>query len=523
VSSVVVSFSSKILKDHGPKFSLKLNKLQFQKTSIQDPAKLFFLTLGYPKPGGVEDLDQFAAQIASDLTQRLIQAKADETAEAEAAMVDEILDTKSLFGAGADLPLRETKIYRNIHGDKSIVVCRGQKLTLSCEAVKSSLSSLFKKTNFAHSFIVDHTEIATIEYSVRSPFISSRDGMLYVNEWAPPPWTSDETLKPKTIEVIPASFNLYDEFMKKLCLTGEDRNTIESFMRDCLYHKAQTALVMISTPGTGKTTLAQIIGGLVGRDNWMLTTQKMGDTRFDSGLFKKAYLFLDEVPITEGVVEKIKAYLNDYVAAEQKFVNLEKNIRSFVSIMSAINHVKKVHFTFKDRRFNTPQLRRDEITIRDMDEKQIITLKDWSDENSQSYNPQFLNSVADYLLRNYVEGSSRRVVRNAEFNRVCLNKYKRYRHERFLKACHLGEEFNSKTFNMKGEAARSANMTIDEVSDFITDFFADSNKNLGQVFANAAGGWTFKPAKDLNLGFRPEELNSIGSLPVAETPSEVLT
>ncbi len=221
------------------------------------------------------------------------------------------------------------------------------------------------------------------------------NGFYKYNTYQPPAWYRDHfyssgDIKVEKNEVVPA---IYEEFLTHL--TGGDKDSYE-YILDWLAHGVRLRnfciLVTIGNQGVGKGLLGGMMRLLFGIDNYYEGTDRMIKSNFNSQMYNKKLVYIDEIFIKNKHDEdRIKTVVNDFIEVEKKGVDAQQ-IRNFASFYVSSNNLDSLKISADDRRFSIVNL---------TDEK---LKKTWTVEKiRQLLKPSNIDELGKYLYYREVD------------------------------------------------------------------------------------------------------------------------
>jgi hypothetical protein len=149
-----------------------------------------------------------------------------------------------------------------------------------------------------------------------------------------------------------------DEFKKVIWHLFPEEKARE-FVFDWVYHmltdRADTALVLAGKMGTGKGVFASILYALIGHDQVEVVGQSFLNKEFNSAMFEKRLVAIDEVNFEEPEAkDNIKRLMNAKISIERKGQDsfTTENTSSFLVMSNNMS----MGYEPDDRRFSTPEI-----------------------------------------------------------------------------------------------------------------------------------------------------------------------
>lgn len=126
-----------------------------------------------------------------------------------------------------------------------------------------------------------------------------------------------------------------------------------SWMKQAVFKRCATYLVLCGTKGTGKNLLLDVFKKLVGSNNYGLAQRSFLTKEFNKVIKNKVIVGLDELIIKNfEQLEKLKAYINEEQNLEGKGIEADKVERIFASYVITNNSKMNLKFEQDDRRFS---------------------------------------------------------------------------------------------------------------------------------------------------------------------------
>lgn len=202
------------------------------------------------------------------------------------------------------------------------------------------------------------------------------DGQWKYNLYEPPFWLEDHfhsggsSLVSK-IDNLP---EIYNKFFSHLVDGDENSfNYILDWLANSLRARNYCILATIGNQGIGKGVLGEIMKGLHGKSNYVLTGKRAISKEFNGQIAYKRLVYLDEVKVTTIDQENtLKGWVNDFLEVEFKGVD-PKTIANYASVYYSSNNLDSIRLTDDDRRFSIVELT-DKKLLTAMKAKEISAL-----------------------------------------------------------------------------------------------------------------------------------------------------
>jgi hypothetical protein len=236
------------------------------------------------------------------------------------------------------------------------------------------------------------------------------------NKWDPAPWARD--WEPHRNGKLPEAPGLFKTLMEVLTGSERDRLSIQAWLRDATFTKADPILVLCGIPGIGKNLFTATLGkALVGENNFKSASRGFSRSMFHSNVADCRLFFLDETPLTRSARETLKDYHSGSAAIERKGIDVGDPEPIHASFILANNDKELIQLEFSDRKFYLPDLNNKSLEIV-MGKKEAEKFA--VDLIAACQDLSFLQDVANYLSYTFPEGSSRNFYKNTTvFTEVC--------------------------------------------------------------------------------------------------------
>lgn len=273
-------------------------------------------------------------------------------------------------------------------------------------------------SNFAHT-IPDKEIITQIQLNARAsvkpvydPFLEglrlvSKSGETYyeITTYQDPDWKSHDP----SLDIDP-----FLDFMEYLFPVESEREQIFYWIYHSITSRCQTFLYLTGAKGTGKSTLGEFLGKLVGHSNFHYTKGDFATSRFN-GYMEKSQLILIEEFKCKNDSEKntLKRIANSTIAVEGKGRD-QKTVDNHCSFIMMNNDPTSVMIEPDDRRFSVPVMAKDELA-KIKGEDFVNNLRELME------NPSFISSIAHHILDTYSDGKYGvlNVVKGDQFEQCC--------------------------------------------------------------------------------------------------------
>lgn len=272
---------------------------------------------------------------------------------------------------------------------------------------------------------------------------------------------------------------MYREMIEASIRGVESQRAVEQWLRDAIFTRAKTIMVMRAVPGAGKNTIAEyFLGPMVGQTNHGKATHKFSSSTYHKAVGRAKVYMLDETYLTGDVKEILKAYHNDTASLEEKYEKQSGRQTMFASFILCNNYKHKIKLDYNDRKFFVPDMgeaKLDDVLGKPRVEEMYLAFKD----------PQFLRQCASYLYTAYPEGKSDIFPKTESFKELSLLSYPSPM--RWLIAA-----AKSKQVVKYGEFKSQFKGTdIFTLNDYLDHYAQNYGHTLGNMDDPTDGRWTF--------------------------------
>jgi len=239
------------------------------------------------------------------------------------------------------------------------------------------------------SIVYDPRKIQEVQYKT----VSGQEGVLHLNAHMTPDWR-----RPENRITNPKLPKLFTELMEHLFADQESREYVYAWTYFMLTDRNHCYLLMHGDQGIGKTTLAMLLGALVGMSNYSTIGPEFWTGRFNGDLKYKRLCYFDESNITHDNMTQIRSLTNKYIRIEEKNCNAVdlENFASFIISNNTDNSVNLI--SYEDRRFSVPNMGTGNISL--------VKGQDWLDRlyNAIENDTDFIGNVGWWILENGDQG-----------------------------------------------------------------------------------------------------------------------
>jgi energy-coupling factor transporter ATP-binding protein EcfA2 len=218
-----------------------------------------------------------------------------------------------------------------------------------------------------------------------------QDGQEVFNNYKAPKWKDDLRKGRVTLEPISELPPEYSKFFQHLCDGDtESINYVLDWIAISLQTRNLTFLCLIGSQGIGKGVLCKIISALHGQRNSGNVLFESISKQFNAFMADKTFLLLDEVSqISREQNNKLKKQNDDVMEIEQKNKNSQTDIKNFINVAIASNHLDALRIEANDRRLSLPTLT----------EARLETILSIPQMKALYENEENLTKFAHYLLQ----------------------------------------------------------------------------------------------------------------------------
>lgn len=209
-----------------------------------------------------------------------------------------------------------------------------------------------------------------------------------INRFSPPSWMLEE--KNPSAELHP----LLAKFFESVFPDQEQRKMVFAWIRNMVVSRNQTILCLNGARATGKTILGErILPPLVGVSNYRKSGEGFLKKEFNSIMSRTRFVYVDEFPLRDAAMTKIKNYLNDNISIEGKGQD-ERMETNFCSIMYSSNNITDLAIKWDERRFSVIDVRTTSL-LESMSGEEISELVNLCDNDEK-----FITDFANWILHN---------------------------------------------------------------------------------------------------------------------------
>ena len=244
----------------------------------------------------------------------------------------------------------------NIEDDSDNFIFNPEKGLIKCIS-KSAIRRALTKEDF-EELVNKRTLDCELTYE---PFRNrvlhkSNDELDAFNRYHPPKWKKDYFYHKSKIVQAPLPQIYHDFFMH---FTNGDEDSYEYLLdwaSNSLKSKNRTYLLCIAAKGIGKNILYDILEGVHGKTNSIITNDTVLKEKFNKQLMNKTLIAFNEVDIRrDSEIDRLKAYADDYMSVEGKGKDAMQ-VRNYASVLIYSNRSGSVRIEADDRRFSVLEL-----------------------------------------------------------------------------------------------------------------------------------------------------------------------
>ncbi len=161
-----------------------------------------------------------------------------------------------------------------------------------------------------------------------------------------------------TIQAIPGSFDLIDEFLREVICSGSrtDYNYFVSFLAHALQkpqEKPGVMPILIGSQGTGKGTMLRLISKIWGKTALQVADVDQVIGRFNAAIERNFMILMDEA-LFKGdnkSLERLKSMITEPVIGVEQKMQPSRTVSSVHRFIAVTNHEKFARVERDDRRF----------------------------------------------------------------------------------------------------------------------------------------------------------------------------
>ncbi len=197
-----------------------------------------------------------------------------------------------------------------------------------------------------------HCEVTYDPHTTK--YFFKKEGQEFFNRYTPPKWKRDYVLKGTPIPIESEVPPQVLEFLMNM--TGGHEKSVD-YILDWLAHSLRTQnqsyLCLIGAGGVGKGIFSQFLKHVYGPDNWNKEEFKKGTGNFNSKMYGKTFLFMDEANASEGTAQTDALKLFNDPQIDIEFKGQDRFLAdNHINLMMASNHLSSLNIPPGDRRFS---------------------------------------------------------------------------------------------------------------------------------------------------------------------------
>jgi hypothetical protein len=300
----------------------------------------------------------------------------------------------------------------------------------------------------------------------------------HINTFKRPEWQMPRELTLAEREEYCKLPPIIDKFMSHLFPDKNCREFVYDWLHFSLAKRCETYLVLNGAKGIGKGIFTDhICRYLIGKDNYLISPAGGLESNFNAMLEANRLIVFDEFRIDdEGMINKLKRYINKDQTIEHKGQDVGKTIETFNSFIISSNSLNDMRISWDDRRFSVA-----DITNNKLEEV-------WTKEDIQELLEE-LGDNTDTMQK---------------FGYWLL--YRRTKDNEF--ACYKGNHFYKLCYSSLPEWSK---VVIDEVTSGTSDIYDDGTLKMAYKTANPLGKFpNQQKVKDFLVNYKHEGKHYLG-------------
>jgi hypothetical protein len=212
----------------------------------------------------------------------------------------------------------------------------------------------------------------------------------HYNTYVPAPWT---LIEPPTDYTTVENF--IPDFLEHFAPVKEERDYLKWWLCNLTRSRCQDVLTFCGTQGNGKNTFMNLASLIAGQHNTITASKAFGKDKFNSEVYRRKLVNLDEYALKDSAKDAIKCWCNDLITVEAKKADPQP-MQNHCSFILANNYVKNISLEYKDRRFTVPELATTDI-LNVWGAERVRTLQDLitKDEDFQLKFPHWIRKTVE--------------------------------------------------------------------------------------------------------------------------------
>jgi len=302
---------------------------------------------------------RLSAQLTPDLRQQFNIFKP-ELNEADAGYIKQYFIDRLKNTSPTDLndALKDYRIGKDIITGKRHVIKNGAVMPYDFEIWKSNITP--EQFDILLSLSIDmvvafnpHKKLSWRD-SIKTP--NGLEEFIHYNSYIPATWTMIN--KPTNFDLVE---RFIPDFLQHLFPREDERDYVLWWLYNLCHRRCQDILVLVGVQGNGKNTFMNLARIIADKHNSVMASKSFGKEKFNSEVYKRKLVCLDEYKLTEVAKESMKTWCNDFISVEGKGQD-PITLENYCSFIIANNYDKNIIVEYKDRRFTIPELAKRDIS-----------------------------------------------------------------------------------------------------------------------------------------------------------------
>jgi hypothetical protein len=457
----------------------KAGKLAVASRTISNSENAFTILFNYlPDPAKTELITNFT-ELYMDLVKpdgdALFRAQLIESLKALKVSVYKVPTV--VFDAAAPCCLTKIKVIQDFENFSSSFLFNPETEEVYNVDVNKVLPSIvakhFPEKEDRARWMAEHTDSRLIRYKPFQPKLYEDDSRMVFNKWAKPAYLLDW-------EPDPSVTNPPEEFSKvfeHLFPNPSERPHVLSWMREALFGRESTVLILTGVPGCGKGVLTyNVLGNLVGLSNWTKAAANFEDSQFHGDIRGRTVFVLNEIKLGKKTKDKLKDFADGIATLNEKHVRnvIAEDIHA--SFVLTNNYPSHNWLEYSDRKFYVPELANEKL-----DDKYG---KAWVTNFCETVtkDPAFLKTMASYLYCNFTKQVN--YPKTETFYTICRMCLPAY-FKKFLLLCENKKEFSEKDLDRVSKFRRPIN--VYELKETLETYQRETGKKVAELVEGVSG------------------------------------
>ena len=172
----------------------------------------------------------------------------------------------------------------------------------------------------------------------------------HFNTYVPAPWQLADA---------PADYRLVEsfipDFLDHFFPVEEEKQYMKWWLYNLSHSRCQDLIVLVGMQGNGKNTFMTLASIIAGKHNSITASKAFGKEKFNSEIYRRKLVNIDEYTLNDSSRESMKVWANDNFSIEKKGQD-PIYIENHCSFIIANNYDENIKLDYKDRRFTVPTL-----------------------------------------------------------------------------------------------------------------------------------------------------------------------